>query len=524
MTPLQMSRIPTLYSKLSTLNSRDITRRQGQLGLGLLLLFFLAWDLYAILADQQLGTDASDTTLVDYFHFQFTLRESSITDWLTSGNVKGPLATLLICLLEPLVGDWLIASRLLSVLAHGVLLWLVSRLVLRLSSRHLLGLVAVAICGSFPMEFGWFRMDFHDPLVATLVVAGLLAMLDGLDRPAAALRLGLVLGLGILTKLTFPMFLLFPGLLFLWRNLRSKRQLLNLVLAAGVVLLLISWWAIPTAALMQQYLTDSTGRYPAPPEFKLWLYLWELPGSPWLLGAALVGVLLAWHGRVARAVDLLALVLCMVPSILMLILVFDPWSRYIVPAYPVAGVLAALGLGPVLRRAARRIHWVRPLLLALLGLGLGAQYLWFNLVGGQQLHQNRIHRAGIVAPDTRPHDAYARAARTLRQNGWKALTVVSFHLALPELWHQRGIRAPELELPEALSDHQEGRPVYLLLPHPEPGERDPTTLIGENPVKGDEMITRKYAWIRAKRDSMKVVRRFSDPDGVSYFIIRIPPK
>ena len=135
MTPLQMSRIPTLYSKLSTLNSRDITRRQGQLGLGLLLLFFLAWDLYAILADQQLGTDASDTTLVDYFHFQFTLRESSITDWLTSGNVKGPLATLLICLLEPLVGDWLIASRLLSVLAHGVLLWLVSRLVLRLSWR-----------------------------------------------------------------------------------------------------------------------------------------------------------------------------------------------------------------------------------------------------------------------------------------------------------------------------------------------------------------------------------------------------
>ena len=499
-----------------------ISRRAGQLGLVALLLFFLAWDLWAVLADQRLGTDTSDSTLVDFFRLQFFLREASFGEWLTSGYVKGPAATLLIWLLEPLVDDWLLAARLTSVMAHVALLWLVCRLTVRLSrNSHLLGLVAVAICGSFPMEYGWFRMDFHEPLVAVAVVASLLVMLHGVERPVAAARLGLVVGLGALTKMTFPMFLLFPGAWFLARNLRHRRRALHLGLAALAAAVVMAWWAVPTLGLLQQYLVDSTGRYPASASYKLQHYLLELPGSAPLLAAGLVGAALAWRGRLARGADLLPLVLCVVSSVAMLILVFDPWSRYIVPVYPVAGALAALGVGRALVWARGKLPGGRALVLGLLGAALLGQYLWFNLAAGKAMIHDRVHTAGIVSPDTRPHDAYVRAVGVIRKNGWRVLRPLSYHIALPALWHRRGVRPPELTMPQALAAHRRGRPVYVLLPQGSPGESDPPTFTFDGPEEEDEELARLYRWLKAQRSRMKVAREFVDPDGATYYIIRI---
>ena len=500
-----------------------LSARRGQVCLGLLLLFFLAWDLHAILADQQLGTDASDTTLVDFIHLHFDLQESGAGEWLSRGNVKGPLATLLILGLGQLVGDWLLSARLLNVLLHGVLLLLVGRLTLRLSSSRLVALLAVAICGSFPAEYGWFRLDFHEPMVAVAVVATLLMMMDDLRSPAAAARLGLVVGLGLLTKLTYPMFLLIPGVLYLIRHLRTRRRALLLLLAAGVASLLTAWWFIPSAKLIQQYLVDSTQRNPSTLGHKLDLYLIQLPGSAVLLGAALAGALLAWRGRLAPGRGILALALCVVPSVVLLIFVFDPWSRYIVPAYPAAGVLAALGVAWVLRRARHRFPRVPRLLLCLLVAGLLAQYLWFNLVAGQRMHRDRIQGAGMVAPDTRPYDAYVRATRTIRRQGWRVLALPSFHVALPALWHLRGVRPAELQLSEALADHGQGKPVYVLAARPDSRPVRPRALLDHNPVETAPMVLERFVWLKARLSRMKVVRRFSDPDGVTYFIVRVAP-
>ena len=500
-----------------------LSARKGQLFLGLLVLFFLAWDLHAVLADQNLGTDASDTTLVDFIHLHFDLQESGVGEWLARGNVKGPLATLLLLGLGQLVGDWLIAARLLSVLLHGLLLVLVSRLTHRLSGSRVAALVAVAICGSFPAVYGWFRLDFHEPLVAVAVAATLLLMLDDLRGPASAARLGLVVGLGLMTKLTYPMFLLLPGALYLLRQLRTRRRALLLLLAAGVAVLLTAWWLVPSAKLIQQYLLDSTQRNPVSVWHKLDLYLVQLPGSAVLLGAALTGAVLAWRGRLAPARGVLALTLCVVPSVALLVVVFDPWSRYIIPAYPAAGVLAALGVARGLSWVHVRLPRARPLLLGLLGVVLLAQYLWFNLVAGEAMHRDRIQGAGMVAPDTRPHDAYARATRTIRRNGWKVLALPSFHVALPELWHHRGVRPPELQLPEAVANFRQGKPVYLLAARPDGLPTHPRALLDHNPVETAPMVLERLAWLKARLARMKVVQRFSDPDRVSYIIVKISP-
>ena len=330
-----------------------------------------------------------------------------------------------------------------------------------------------------------------------------------------------MIGLGVLTKMTFPMFLLFPGVWFLIRNLRDRRRALNLGLAALAAAVVVAWWAVPTLGLLEQYLTDSTGRYPAPPMHKLQLYLLALPGSGMLLAAGLAGAALAWRGGAARGAELLPLVLCLVSSVAMLILVFDPWSRYIVPVYPVAGVLASLGLGRALVWLDGRLPGGRWAVLGLLGAGLLGQYLWFNLSAGKEMIHDRVHLAGIVSPDTRPHDAYVRAVDLVRQRGWRVLRPLSYHIALPALWYRRGVRPPDLTLPQALAAHRRGEPVYVMLPQKDRSPTDPPTFTLDSPEEEDVEMSDLYRWLAIHRKRMKVVREFVDPDGAAYYIIRI---
>jgi len=51
----------------------------------------------------------------------------------------------------------------------------------------------------------------------------------------------------------------------------------------------------------------------------------------------------------------------------------------------------------------------------------------------------------------------------------------------------------------------------------------PRRLLEHNPVETEPTLLRRFAWLQARADRMKVAHRFSDPDGVTYFIVKISP-
>lgn len=105
----------------------------------------------------------------------------------------------------------------------------------------------IAVCYHFN---AWLMHDaFLDfPLVAAVTVsfASLIRAGDFVDR-RRALAFGLAAGVGMLVKQTFAFFFILPALFVAGRILwmRDRRAILNLTLAAGVLILIAALWYVP---------------------------------------------------------------------------------------------------------------------------------------------------------------------------------------------------------------------------------------------------------------------------------------
>jgi 4-amino-4-deoxy-L-arabinose transferase-like glycosyltransferase len=102
---------------------------------------------------------------------------------------------------------------------------------------------AIAIAGTMPLLYGlarWYMVEY----VLTAVLAAAVCLLiesDGLKRDAHAIGFGILCGLGLLLKITFPLFIL-PVFLCVWLN--SGRRLRTLALsAASCLALALPWYA-----------------------------------------------------------------------------------------------------------------------------------------------------------------------------------------------------------------------------------------------------------------------------------------
>jgi hypothetical protein len=524
--------------------------KKYSLALALLILFCAGWDLRAVLLDQRPGVTVSDTTLADLMQLRMLVRVEGIWTWIQAGSVKGPLAALLGAGLTPLVGDPLLAVRLLGVLLHGLLLAMVYRLGAKLGGGPAAGLLAALIGATFPMQFGWFRMDFHEPLVAVAVVATLGLLLgEPLRSPAAGALLGLVAGLGLLTKLSYPLFVLLPGALVLVTRLRSRRALLSLVLALAVAAAVISWWLIPSWGEVSRNLADSS-HSELPLLRKLRFYLLDLPGVLPLLLAGLAGGLVAWRRRVAPGRALWMLVLSLLGGALPLLLLFDFWSRYLVPLFPVAALLAALGLVGLGRWVAGR-GWSRlPRVAAgMLALALLAQYVVVNLRGLPAHSEEREFHAGMVIPDRRPYRGWELGVAEIKRRRLPVIELPSGpnSAAFPGLWEERGHRLQTLHLDDARQMLLEGRPLYALYIHMGPDplealERDIRHGLGgaqeeppDDPLQRDPAARFELKYDDARQEMADLMRfvsalersviwRHRDPDGVGYAILRLQPR
>lgn len=497
-----------------------VPTRWGQLALGLLLVFFVAWDLRAILADNQLTVN--DTTVEDAILLEEAVREygglRGVVEWLGITR-KGPLAGPVVLLLDLFVGDLLVAARLLGVLAHAALLWLVCGLVRRLTGGWAEALLAVVVCGAFPGIYGLCRLEYHDALIAVATVLTLWLMTREIGRPWAPLTLGLTVGLGLLSKLPFALYIALPAVLYLHRHARSRRDALRLGLALAVAVAAVGWWLFPTWRLFLFYARRSTTQLS---DARSWLdklagYAVDIPGTGAFVGAGLAGAWVAWRSRVAPPFALALLVSCIVGAVAALVAVFDTWARYLLPLFAPAGILVTLGLAGLARwaepRCGRRAVGAGMLVLAL---GLVAQFCVHNIRGVWFPGNERFSGVGMAVPDRRPYPAFPAMAHVLRRRGWRVVEVPRLYPGfIVKLWARRGYALPTVPANEVPSLLRGGEPVYLVHMnlHGDPLEQVSRALAEAAQA---EPLYRPLA--NGKRS---VVWRLADPVGWTFVVVRV---
>lgn len=506
-----------------------LSRRRAELLLGALLLFFALWDVRAVLLDQRLGV--TDTTSEEALRLAGALQErgaAGALDWALEAK-KGPLAGVLVLGMSALVGDFLLGARLLGVLLLTATLLLLHRLTLRLSGRRDAALWAVLLCGSFPGVYGWYRTDSHDGLLATMVLATLALLCgDPLGSARRAALLGGVGALGLLAKLAYPLFVLGPGAAYLLLRVRGRRPWIRLGLALAVTLVGVGWWLLGRGGgTVTAYLQASSQNVDETSWTRLVGYATAIPGSgPLLLGGALGGWV-AWRRGLLSALPLGLLLLSAGGGAALLVLVFDSWARYLVPAYPPAALLLGLSLAAVGDGLRARAPALSRIAARLLAGALLLLYLAVNLGGLLQPGDERESGSGLVYPDPTPHRAYPEALAYLRAHGLAPVELPGANTltelqptGLTDLWHSRGHTSRELDPRKAAARLRRGRPVVLLLAldawDPQPLRSRLARLKPHAPEQAPLLR-------RLRQATPTPLFSATDPTGLTYAVVRFDP-
>jgi hypothetical protein len=422
--------------------------------------FVLLWDLWALFVDQRVtvGLDCHS-----YLPLRIVTGE---LPWSEVVHSKNPLVELLALCAITAIGKLPLSTRLISVLCHVVLVGQTYDLGRRVGRSAAAGLWSALVAATFPAVVGWARLDFPDFVVVCPILGALQLMvrIERLERLGTAATLGLVIGLGLLTKLTFALYLLSPGLYFVATRIQGRRSVLCAGATAVIAAVLAAPWAVlnhrQLGALLIQSATDS-GETALD---KVAVYA-SLPGAAALILAAYLGAvyLLLRRPRGARW-DVGLLLAFVTGALAFLVLVFDSATRYSVALYPVAAVLVGAGVADAFARAPAGLRRAGGIGLAAALLG---SFVWLNL-GSPRPDVNREFGQGMVAPDRRPHDALARSLAATRRVGEELMIIVDHeytqeNLAVPLLvLKHRGVLPQLVTLPRARQLMAAGRRVPVL--------------------------------------------------------------
>jgi len=498
------------------------SRKAEQLALAALLLFVLAWDLWAVVADQRLS--GSDTFTPDVLTLERSLEEGQLGAWWLGRGPKGPVPAWLSLPLLTLVDDAPLATRLLSVLAHGLMMLQVFALARRLWGRGSAGLWAALLCGVSPLIVGWSRLDYQEPLLTVFVLAGLQLMVGrSFDRTRHWLGLGALLGVGLMVKVSLAVLMLAPGIWLVARHCRGVRGALHLALCLATAFVVCAPWALPNLEAILLNFQQSrhqelgallkTGRYLA------------LPGVAPLALVALASLVVLWVKRRIDRWQLALFAACLLGALALFFWVFDYWSRYIVPALAVAAVPAGCGLAwaqaRLPARARARAGWAAAAALLALFVGLNLGCLGPEAV--------REHGLGLLVPDRRAHVGFIRAARALRPFGDEVLWVYDSTFAMHRteglefVWRFRGVDLQVIRPPGFVASYRPGRQISVLLVGTAPDdlvERAEPALWHIPPGDpGVRLQQQTMRWlVRQPRRRLAATR---DPDGVRYTAFRV---
>jgi len=154
-------------------------------------------------------------------------------------------------------------------IAAGQIAWLV----FRSWAARLLTIVLVA---AMPLMVGLFHNNLQDFLLVTIATLSILLLLlsERFQRPGMSIWLGLAMGLGTLTKVTFPLFMVGPLLVIAAQVVASRRSAqpgksvfptdlrrlaVNLGYTALVYLAVTVPWYLPNFEATREYVNSTTG-------------------------------------------------------------------------------------------------------------------------------------------------------------------------------------------------------------------------------------------------------------------------
>jgi len=228
------------------------------------------------------------------------------------------------------------------------------------------GLLAAFLFATAPfVVFMLLHFQLDLPLAAMVALAlYMLVRTEELALRRWALGLGLVLGLGMLTKPPFAAYLSGPLLWVAWRALRApdrRARLLHLLAAVGVAAAVaLPWYGPRLVGLPAQFINRSfkqaaeAGQAPALSGSSLLFYPeWIIPQWGLLATALLLWGIVA----LARRPRARALLWAALAPFLIFFLIQNKNLRYTLPLLPAAALVAAAGVSVLPPRIRRGVGW-----------------------------------------------------------------------------------------------------------------------------------------------------------------------
>ena len=251
-------------------------------------------------------------------------------------------------------------------------------------------LLAILLVASMPLMVGLYHDVLQDFLLVTLTAVSILLLLltEQFDNRRVSLMLGLAMGLGTLTKVTFPIFLAGPVLVVLAQTIlpmlkagpyqatRPRRILENIFGAVAVYLLVALPWYLPHFTATLEYIRSTTsgplseGAGPTDPltfhaiaSFTMGVFNENVS---WIIGlAGLIAIILclsrlrAWRSMSAKLLGNLGFLLAwaLIPYLLVAT-AHNQDVRLMAPAMPAIAVIVGGAISAIQRT------WVRMALIA----------------------------------------------------------------------------------------------------------------------------------------------------------------
>lgn len=403
------------------------------LPLALVLVFLVAWGVRAIVVDDTPGEGADSLTLraleisMRLVHGEFDIGHLL----LVPGDKILPVPLIVAVLTLLLFGPSLAGLRLGGVLCYALLIWQTHDLARRAGASTWIAAGAALFVGVCPVVYGWSRLAYPDIHVAACFTGCLQLMIRGHLNRHRALALGLLGGLGMLTKFGFMVCIALPGAWFAAGHLfplgraRSSRAVLrsrriNLAIAAGVAALIAGLALAPMADQIAENLVSSTraldatevrfGPGSGPLQRKLdqlAVVCWHREGMALLWGSALLGLVVLRRSPGSSRRVLLGLASL---GGLGLTSVFDIGVRYLVPQAAPAAVLGVLGFASL----ARRVPIDRRITGAVAAAALVAWFVWLN-VGTVRSLRLPFSSVGMLRPVATYHAACREIHRRIKR-------------------------------------------------------------------------------------------------------------
>ncbi|HTM47136.1 MAG TPA: glycosyltransferase family 39 protein [Bryobacteraceae bacterium] len=356
--------------------------------------------------------------------------------FLTIMGIKPPLIALLPAPVYLVAGRNTGAAFAVNLAAMLVIFGVLYRLGRKYGGRRA-GLAAVWIAGTMPILYGLSRWYLVECGLTAIVCAAIWLIVEWMEAPDRwkAFLIGVVCGLGLLMKFSFPLYVGAPLLYAALRKGVTPKTLL--AFAAPAILLAAPWYAFNFGPAWRLAVlagtAENTRVYQTGDIFSIgdiWRYLGNVCNAGLTIYFAALAVLLAVFGRTARPSGRRGLMVCALWSVPLVFLTFGHYRdlRYAAPLYP----SLALALGILADAAFENRRAALPLFLTAGLAGLSLFHTSFGVLGstsfdlgGLLFVRSKLSYARMYDPAPWPHrELLDRIYRSSRFNGAERKTLL----------------------------------------------------------------------------------------------------